>query len=105
MKESDWQKFKVIKEKAIERFCTQALNEFEETISNTGESAHDRYLQLYKLVRNRDKEMALIFDGHSRSKAPIQLMVIRSHGLTDEVLLAELSDELRDQTDPKHFGG
>ncbi|KGK42372.1 hypothetical protein LH51_07540 [Nitrincola sp. A-D6] len=103
MKESDWQKFNVIKEKAIEQFCTQTLNEFEGVIANTGESAHDRYLQLYQLVRNRDKEMAFIFDGHSRSKAPIQLMVIRSHGLADEALLAELSDEFRDQTEPQRF--
>ncbi|MFL1465347.1 hypothetical protein ACQUWM_01660 [Marinobacter sp. DUT-3] len=48
MKESDWKKFKVIKEKAIEQFCTQALDEFEEVM--------------------------------------------------------ELSDEFRDQTDPKRFG-
>lgn len=104
MKDSDWKKFKLIKEKAIEQFCTQALNEFEQVILNTGESAHDRYLQLYKLVRDRDKEMALIFDDHSKSKAPIQLMIIRSHGFADEALLAELSDEFRDQTDPKRFG-
>ncbi|WP_203141618.1 hypothetical protein [Marinobacter mangrovi] len=60
MKESDWKTFKVIKEKAIERFCSQALEEFEEVISNTEEHVHNRYLLLYKLVQNRDKEMALI---------------------------------------------
>lgn len=104
MNENDWKKFKVIKEKAIEQFCAQVLDEFEKVISNTDEHVHNRYLLLYKLVQNRDKEMALIFDGHSRSKAPIQLIAIRARGLADESLIAELSDEFREQTDPKRLG-
>ncbi len=104
MTESDWKKFKAIKEKAIEQFCTKALDEFEEVISNTDEHVHNRYLLLYKLVQNRDKEMSLIFDDHSRSKAPMQLTTIRANGLADESMLAELSDEFREQTDPKRFG-
>jgi hypothetical protein len=104
MKESDWKKFKIIKEMAIERFCTRVLDEFAEVISNTDEHVHNRYLLLYKLVQNRDKEMSLIFDHHSRSRATLQLTAIRAHGLVDESLLAELSNELREQTDPKRFG-
>ncbi|TBW51306.1 hypothetical protein EZI54_17455 [Marinobacter halodurans] len=104
MKERDWKKFKVIKQRAIEQFCTQALDEFGEIISNSDEHVHNRYLRLYKLVRERDKEMSLVFDDHSRSKAPMQLTAIRARGLADESLLAELSDEFREQTDPKPFG-
>lgn len=104
MQESDWKKFKAIKEKAIERFCGQALKEFGEVIANTEEHVHNRYLLLYKLVQNRDKQMALIFDDHSRSKAPLQLTAIRANGLADEALLAELSKEFRTRTDPKQLG-
>ena len=67
MKESDWKIFKQIKEKAIELFCSQALEEFEEVITNKNEHVHNRYLLLYKLVQNRDKQMQLLFDEHSRS--------------------------------------
>jgi hypothetical protein len=45
--------------------------------------------------------MAILFDGHSRSKAWIQLMLIRREGLVDEVLLAKLSDNIRNETDPE----
>lgn len=103
MKESDWKKFKVIKERAIERFCNRALEEFGEVISNTDQHVHNRYLLLYKLVQNRDKEMSLIFDDHSRSKAFLQLTAMRSNDLVDESELAELSDEFRNQTDPKRY--
>lgn len=103
MKESDWKKFKVIKERAIERFCNRALEEFGEVISNTDQHVHNRYLLLYKLVQNRDKEMSLIFDDHSRSKPFLQLTAMRSNDLVDESELAELSDEFRNQTDQKRY--
>jgi hypothetical protein len=101
MNESDWKVFKQIKEKAIERFCTTALNEFEEVIADKKEHVHNRYLLLYKLVENTDKRMALIFNDHSRSKATMQLLAIRGEGLADEELLSKLSDEFLEHTDPK----
>ncbi len=48
--------------------------------------------------------MSLLFDGHSRTKAWIQLIAIRSEGLADEVLLSKLSDEFRNETDPEKHG-
>ena len=104
MKESDWKQFKVIKEKAIERFCSFVLKEFQEAISDPEEHPHNRYLLLCGLVQNRDKEMSLIFDGNSRSRAAIQLMVIRAKGLVEESLLAGLSDDFLAQTDPVRHG-
>lgn len=80
------------------------MEEFGEVISNTDQHVHNRYLLLYKLVQNRDKEMSLIFDDHSRSKTFLQLPAMRSNDLVDESELAELSDEFRNQTDPKRYG-
>ncbi len=101
MKESDWQVFKKIKERAIEDFCGRALNEFEEVINNKNDHIHNRYLLHYKLVQNRDKQMQLIFDGHSRSKAKLQLIAIRGENLADETLLSKLSEEVLKSTDQK----
>ncbi len=53
-----------------------------------------------KIKENRDKQMALIFDGHSRSKAHLQLLAMRGEGLVDEELLSQLSEEFIEQTDP-----
>jgi len=100
MKESDWKIFKAIKEEAIEKFCENCLAEFREVIDDESKNVHDRYLLNYKLVKNRDKLMALLFDGHSRSKATLQLLAIRGEGLASDKLVSELSDELREQTDP-----
>ena len=99
MKESDWKVFKKIKNRALERYCQRVLDEFQAVITNTDEHVHDRYLRLYDLVHKRNKEMAQMFDGHSRSRAWLQLVAIRSHALADEEMLAELTDEFREQTD------
>jgi hypothetical protein len=56
MKESDWKIFKKIKEQAIEQFCSNALEEFDGVINDNKEHVHNRYLLLYKLVQNRDKQ-------------------------------------------------
>lgn len=100
MKESDWRIFKQIKEKAIELFCNNALTEYEEIIKDKNETSQETYAYLHRLVINRDKQMALLFDGHSISKASLQLLAIRGEGLADETLLKKLSNNFLQQTDP-----
>ncbi|WP_037071253.1 hypothetical protein [Psychromonas arctica] len=100
MKESDWKVFKSIKEIAIEKYCNLVLEASQALISKQDESAHNKYLLIYKLLQNRDEKMAVLFDGHSRSRAWSQLLAIRSEGLADQTLLTELSDEFREATDP-----
>ena len=100
MKESDWKVFKQIKEKAIQLFCNNALSEYEEIIKSNKDDSQETYTYLYRMVVNRDKQMALLFDGHSRSKATLQLLAIRGEGLADEDLLKKLSDDFLQQTDP-----
>ena len=104
MKESDWKIFKKIKEEAIQKFCIQALKEFDEAIKNGNEDPHNRYLLLSELVKNRDKQMRLLFNYHSRSKAKIQLIMIRDEGLVDKILLSKLSKEILEATDPEIHG-
>lgn len=100
MKESDWKLFKGIKEKAIDRYCRNALSDFGEIIDNEDKSPHARYLYLYKIVDNTNRKMSLLIDGHSRSKAWLQLLAIRGEGLADERLVSKLSEEFQEQTDP-----
>jgi len=103
MKETDWKIFKQIKEKAIEKYCSNAFADFSEIINDKNGQVHDRYLRLYKLVQKRDKELGSIFNDHSRSKATMQLLLMRSAGLADYELLQKLSDEFFRVTDPKRL--
>ncbi len=100
MKESDWKIFKQIKDKAIDQFCRDALSTFSEITTDEDKSAHERYLQLYDTVDKTNRKMSSLFDDHSRSKAALQLLVIRREGLADAVLVAKLSDDFKESTDP-----
>lgn len=100
MKESDWKTFVKIKANALELYCSAALDESQSMISSESGTAHDRYLQLYRLIHKQDKQLGILFDGHSRSNALLQLISIRREGIADEGLIAELSDEFREATDP-----
>lgn len=100
MTESDWKIFKKIKEKAMDRYCALCFAEFREVIDDHSKSLHERYLLNYQLVQDRDKKMARLFDGHSRSMAWLQLLAIRSEGLADEELLSKLTEDFREQSDP-----
>jgi hypothetical protein len=105
IKESDWKIFKSIKQEALDAFCNERLQEYEAIINDGSRTAHERYLDLFDLSRTRDKEMALLFDGHSRSKAFLQLLAIRRWGLANRTLVDKLSEDLRTATDPARFGG
>ena len=99
--ESDWKKFKKIKEKALESFCGTALRDVAEGLnSKSNPTNHGKYLYLYRLIENYDKQIALLFNDHSRSKARIQLMMLRSEGLIDDSDIKELSAEFQEQTKP-----
>ncbi|TDY02523.1 hypothetical protein EDC23_0898 [Thiohalophilus thiocyanatoxydans] len=55
---------------------------------------------MYKLIENYDKQIALLFDDHSRAKAAMQLMMLREAGLVDEADIQGLSEELKERTKP-----
>lgn len=103
MKESDWKIFKIIREKALEKYCAGVLEDCLEILNNNEESSHERFLLLYKLIMARDKKLGFIFDYLSRSKAPLQLMLMRKEGLDDKRLLKKLSDEFLQETKPARF--
>ena len=75
--EDDWRRFKELKTVALERFCERVLVECGEVLGDHDRSSHDRYLELFHLMKERDREMAGAFDYHSRSKTVMQLIAMR----------------------------
>lgn len=79
--ESDWKVFREVRAAALERFCQRVLDDIERTMSDKARSFHDRYLEIFKLIERRDRELAHAFNDMRRSTAIFQLAVICSHGL------------------------
>jgi hypothetical protein len=94
--EADWKRFRALHKAALERFSQRILSEVERVAADTERSAHERYLDIYKLLQRRDREMAETFDDPRRSMAVIQLMWIKALDLLTPEDLADFSAETRE---------
>ncbi|MGW8462546.1 hypothetical protein [Pseudomonas sp. CLCA07] len=95
--ESDWKKYKELYELALDRFCQGVLVDAQTIAQNDALSAHARYLTLYRLMRNRDKDLAMAFDGLRRSEASLSLRLMIAYDLLSEEELSGLSEEFRER--------
>ncbi len=94
--ESDWKAFRKLREIALERFCERVLGEVGTIASNGTTSYHDRYLKIYRLIDDRDDELAYAFNDPRRSRAIVQLAAINSYGLLSEDDLLSFTAETRE---------
>jgi len=65
--ERDWKHLRSVHGVALERFCTQVLDDAVAIVQVGGLSSHERYLQLFQLLHERDASMATAFDDMRRS--------------------------------------
>ena len=93
--EADWKHFKQVKADALDKCCQQVLDDVRKGIDNPELSNHAKYLYLYKLIDNSDKRIANIFDYNARSKAMLQLVLMKSDGLLEAKQISGFSDELQ----------
>ena len=70
IKESYWKVFRKLHPVAVEQYCERVLAESESLHRDTTRSAHERYRALYRLFRERDKELARLFDDFRRTARP-----------------------------------
>jgi hypothetical protein len=95
IKESDWKVFRRLREVALERFCERALAEMRYVAGELEKTSHERYLAVWKVMNDRDDELAAAFNNPRRSAALEQLMLMRSHKLLTDEEMAQFSDESR----------
>jgi hypothetical protein len=85
--EPDWKVFRELHKLALGRLCDKILMETQALLDHSSTSSHEKYLSLYKLIRDRDHDIARGFNDFRRSTALTQIGIIHSMGLfTDEEL-------------------
>lgn len=95
-KESDWKILRRVHPLAVERFCERVLDEVERFTHQSNQSYHERYLRIFKLMQQRDREIARLFDDPMRSRALAMIARIRSEGLMTDAEFSSLSEEARE---------
>ena len=94
--ESDWRRFKEVHAKLLERYCSRVLEEVT-AASQGGTSAHERYVKVYRLLEERDKELANAFNDYRRSTAVMRLGIMRRMKLLTDEELGLFSERTRTQ--------
>lgn len=61
IKEADWKVFRELRKIALERFCKRILLEVQD-VAERDTSYHDRYLQVFRLIHERDDDIAAAFN-------------------------------------------
>jgi len=94
--ETDWKKFKPLREKALERYCERVLKEIDSIKSETDHSRHEMYLKIFAFIEDKDQKLEQIFDGYSRSRALFQLSMFKSEKLLEPADFECFSQETQD---------
>ena len=99
--EADWKIFRELRAVALQRFCERVLADIGRIGSDSSKSSHERYLEIYRLIRARDEALARAFNNPRRSTAVFQLLALRDEDLLHEEEYLRFSEDLRRSID--HF--
>jgi hypothetical protein len=93
--EADWRVFRGLQKIALDRFCTRVLDEADRLLRDASRPAHDRYLDLYRLMRERDRQVSAMFDDPNRSRMVWQAARMHALDLLEPDELERFSDKTR----------
>lgn len=94
--ESDWKHLRGVHRVALERFCSRVLDECSTILGDPNASAHDRYLRIYRVLRERDRELSLAFDDMRRSTAMQRLLAMLALDVVTAAEFSRFSDSVRE---------
>ena len=89
--EADWRLLRSLHDAALDRYCARILEECAAVIQDADFSAHDRYLRLFRLLKERDERIVAAFDDLRRSTAIQRLAGMINLEVVTEVELAQFS--------------
>lgn len=94
--EKDWKHFRKIHNLAVNRFSKETLSNISKIIASKEiESKHEKYLQIYQYIRERDKMLGDYFNGARRSTAKIMILGLRRLGLINNEEFNQFSDDVK----------
>ena len=94
--ESDWKVFRKLREPALERYCERVLDEVDRISSDASLSHHERYLDVFQLLGDRNEMLARAFDNPRRSQMLRQLAAMHALHLLEADDLARFDREIQD---------
>ena|SRR6266853_3271814 len=94
--ESDWKLFRQLHSVALDRYCQRLLEDVQRIAGDARRTPHQRYLAIYELIEQKDRDLSRAFDDMRRSTALVQLAIIHSHGVITEEEIMRFTPATRD---------
>lgn len=91
--ERDWKKLRSFKEAALNIACERIFQKVERLIESRGSESYKYYSKLWKVLREQDEEISLMFDDLKRSTAIFKLAVWKRNGILSDENFKEFSEE------------
>lgn len=93
MTESDWKHLRKLRPVALDRLCESALGEVASLLAKDDLSNHERFLEVFRRVLDRNEDIAMAFDDVRRSNADARLAAMCGLGLLRPDELAQFTEE------------
>ena len=85
IKESDWKYLRKIKDSILNRHCDAILEYVDLILQNRKSAEHKSYLQVFRFLEDKDREIAITYNDLKRSNAIEKICHMRKHlAMTDE---------------------
>jgi hypothetical protein len=97
--EKDWKKLRALKEAALNIACERIFNKVSAVIESRGAESHKYYLKLWKIMKEEDKEISLMFDDLRRSNAIFKFARWKRNGILSGEDFEELTEETKKRID------
>jgi hypothetical protein len=94
--ESDWKTFRELRQVALERFCKRVLEQVPRFPPDSERTYHERYLELFRWLGERNDELAQAFNDPRRSQMLWQLAAIHAYGLLEPDEFARFTPRTRE---------
>ncbi len=91
--EQDWKQLRALQERMLATACERVLNKIESIVKDRKGREHEAYLELWKILRHEDKDIAMMFDDLRRSNAIMKLASWKANNLLSDHDLESFTEE------------
>ena len=91
--EKDWKQLRRLHDKMLAMACERIFHEIETILKARKGREHESYLKLWKMLREEDEEIAVMFDDLKRSNATMKLASWRANNLLSDDDLESFTEE------------
>lgn len=95
--ERDWKLLRRIQDEALAKACEMVNSGVEKIIEKRSGREHEAYLELWKHIKEKDREIANTFDNMRRSTAIYSLINMVAYGYISKEELAKFSEETQEK--------